>query len=93
MTRKICVVTGSRADYGLLCWLMKEVQADARLQLQVVATGMHMSPEFGLTYKDIEADGFQTFNLIPSAWWISSTLCGVLLIVLYARVRRLSQSD
>lgn len=38
---------------------MKEVQADARLQLQVVATGMHMSPEFGLTYKDIEADGFQ----------------------------------
>ena len=59
MTRKICVVTGSRADYGLLCWLMKEIQADARLQLQVAATGMHMSPEFGLTYKDIEADGFQ----------------------------------
>jgi len=58
VTRKICVVTGSRADYGLLCWLMKEVQADARMQLQVVATGMHMSPEFGLTFKDIEADGF-----------------------------------
>lgn len=59
MTRKVCVVTGSRADYGLLHWLMKEVQADARLQLQIVATGMHLSPEFGLTFKDIEADGFR----------------------------------
>jgi GDP/UDP-N,N'-diacetylbacillosamine 2-epimerase (hydrolysing) len=59
VTRKICVVTGSRADYGLLSWLMKEIQADARLQLQVVATGMHLSPEFGLTFKDIEADGFK----------------------------------
>lgn len=58
MTRKVCVVTGSRADYGLLHWLMKEIEADARLQLQVIATGMHLSPEFGLTYKDIEADGF-----------------------------------
>jgi GDP/UDP-N,N'-diacetylbacillosamine 2-epimerase (hydrolysing) len=59
VTRKICVVTGSRADYGLLNWLMKEIQADARLQLQVMATGMHLSPEFGLTFKDIEADGFR----------------------------------
>lgn len=58
MIRKICVVTGSRADYGLLHWLMKEIQADQRLQLQIVATGMHLSPEFGLTFKDIEADGF-----------------------------------
>jgi GDP/UDP-N,N'-diacetylbacillosamine 2-epimerase (hydrolysing) len=38
---------------------MKEIQADARLQLQLIATGMHLSPEFGLTYRDIEADGFQ----------------------------------
>ena len=56
--RKICVVTGSRADYGLLYWLMKEIQFDPGLQLQVAATGMHLSPEFGLTYKAIEADGF-----------------------------------
>jgi len=56
--RKICVVTGSRAEYGLLYWLMKEVQADPDMQLQIVATGMHLSPEFGLTYKVIEADGF-----------------------------------
>lgn len=56
--RKICVVTGTRADYGLLFWLMKEIQADPDLELQIVATGMHLSPEFGLTYKVIEEDGF-----------------------------------
>ncbi len=56
--RKICIVTGSRADYGLLYWLMKEIQADSDLQLQIAAIGMHLSPEFGLTYKVIETDGF-----------------------------------
>src|SRR5664280_2966423 len=56
--RKICIVSGSRAEYGLLSWLMREIKADAELDLQVVATGMHLSPEFGLTYRDIEADGF-----------------------------------
>jgi GDP/UDP-N,N'-diacetylbacillosamine 2-epimerase (hydrolysing) len=54
--RKICVVTGSRAEYGLLYWLMKEIQQDAGLELQVIVTGMHLSPEFGLTYKEIEKD-------------------------------------
>ncbi len=58
MNRKICVITGSRADYGLLYWLMKYLRDDPALQLQVVATGMHLSPDFGLTYKAIEADGF-----------------------------------
>lgn len=58
MKRKICVVTGSRAEYGLLYWLMKGIQDDIELQLQVVVTGMHLSPEFGLTYMVIEADGF-----------------------------------
>lgn len=56
--RKICIVTGSRAEYGLLFWLMKEIQNDPELQLQIIATGMHLSPEFGLTYKQIEEDGF-----------------------------------
>ncbi len=56
--RKICVVTGTRAEYGLLYWLMKEIQSDPDLQLQVVATGMHLSPEFGLTYHNIQTDGF-----------------------------------
>ena len=56
--RKICIVTGTRADYGLLYWLMKEVQTDPDLELQIVVTGMHLAPEFGLTYKVIESDGF-----------------------------------
>jgi GDP/UDP-N,N'-diacetylbacillosamine 2-epimerase (hydrolysing) len=59
MKRKVCVVTGTRAEYGLLYWLMKEIQADADLQLQIIATGMHLSPEFGLTYSQIEKDGFK----------------------------------
>ena len=54
--RKICVVTGSRAEYGLLFWLMKEIEADDFFELQIIVTGMHLSPEFGLTYKEIEQD-------------------------------------
>ena len=57
--RKICVVTGSRAEYGLLSGLMRAIQEDKDLQLQVIATNMHLSPEFGLTYREIEKDGFQ----------------------------------
>ena len=59
MKRKICVVTGTRAEYGLLYWLMKEIKADSGLELQIIATGMHLSPEFGLTYRQIEEDGFK----------------------------------
>lgn len=59
MKRKICIVTGTRAEYGLLYWLMKEIQEDDDLQLQIIATGMHLSPEFGLTYRQIEDDGFR----------------------------------
>ena len=57
--RKICVVTGTRAEYGLLYCLMKEIQADEDLELQIIVTGAHLSPEFGLTYKVIESDGFE----------------------------------
>src|SRR5690625_1873028 len=56
--RKICVVTGTRAEYGLLYWLMKEIKEDPELELQIIVTGMHLSPEFGLTYREIEKDGF-----------------------------------
>ena len=59
MSRKICVVTGSRAEYGLLRWVMEGVRETPGLSLQVIATGMHLSPEFGLTYREIEKDGFQ----------------------------------
>ena len=55
--RKICIVTGTRAEFGLLQWLMHEVQEDPILELQIIATGMHLSPEFGLTYKSIEDRG------------------------------------
>ncbi|OGW33618.1 MAG: UDP-N-acetyl-D-glucosamine 2-epimerase, UDP-hydrolysing [Nitrospirae bacterium GWC2_56_14] len=56
--RKICIATGTRAEYGLLSVLMKSIQQDPGLTLQVIATGMHLSPEFGLTYREIEHDGF-----------------------------------
>jgi GDP/UDP-N,N'-diacetylbacillosamine 2-epimerase (hydrolysing) len=57
--RKICVVTGSRAEYGLLRWVMEGIQNSPKLELLVIATGMHLSPEFGQTYRDIEMDGFR----------------------------------
>jgi len=57
--KKICVVTGTRAEYGLLSSLLRELKADKQIELQIVATGMHLSPEFGMTVKEIEEDGFQ----------------------------------
>lgn len=59
MSRKICVITGTRAEYGLLRWVMQGIKDDPELTLQIIATGMHLSPEFGLTYQAIEQDGFQ----------------------------------
>jgi UDP-N-acetylglucosamine 2-epimerase (non-hydrolysing) len=56
--RKIAVFTGTRAEYGLLYWLMKDIQASAMLDLQVIVSAMHLSPEFGETWKQIEQDGF-----------------------------------
>lgn len=56
--KKICVVTGTRAEYGLLKPLIKRINEDIELELQLVVTGMHLSPEFGLTYKEIEEDGY-----------------------------------
>ncbi|QRM20160.1 UDP-N-acetylglucosamine 2-epimerase (hydrolyzing) [Dechloromonas sp. TW-R-39-2] len=56
--RRICVVTGTRAEYGLLRWLMQDIEADPCLSLQVIATCMHLAPEFGDTYREIELDGF-----------------------------------
>lgn len=56
---KICLITGTRAEYGQLRWLMDGIQQSSKLELQIVATGMHLSPEFGLTYQEIENDGFK----------------------------------
>lgn len=59
MRKKICIVTGTRAEYGLLFYLMKEIKASDKFQLQIIVTGMHLSHEFGLTYKQIIDDGFE----------------------------------
>ncbi len=58
MTRRICVVTGSRAEYGLLYWILHDLRNEPSVTLQLVVTGMHLAPEFGLTVREIESDGF-----------------------------------
>jgi GDP/UDP-N,N'-diacetylbacillosamine 2-epimerase (hydrolysing) len=59
MKRKICVITGSRAEYGLLRTVMQEIKDSPNLSLQIIATGMHLSPDFGFTFEEIESDGFR----------------------------------
>lgn len=56
--RRIAVFTGTRAEYGLLYWLMQEIAADPALELRLIVSGTHLSPEFGLTHRQIEQDGF-----------------------------------
>lgn len=56
--RRICVVTGSRAEYGLLYWVLRDIRDSSSLELQLVATGTHLEPGFGMTVEQIEADGF-----------------------------------
>lgn len=63
--RRICVVTGSRAEYGLLYWLMKDIAADPALRLQVAVTGMHLSPRFGHTVDVVARDGFTIDAQVP----------------------------
>ena len=57
--RKICVITGSRAEYGLLRWVMQDIKNDPNLELQIIVTGMHLSPVYGCTYHAIEEDKFR----------------------------------
>ena len=52
--KNICVITGTRADYGLLYWLLKGFEKERSINLQIIATGMHCSTEFGLTYKKLK---------------------------------------
>jgi GDP/UDP-N,N'-diacetylbacillosamine 2-epimerase (hydrolysing) len=61
---KICVVTGSRAEYGLFFPLLNLFNTDKQYELKILVTGMHLSPEFGLTYKEIEKDGFKNLEKI-----------------------------
>jgi len=68
--RKICVITGSRAEYGLLSPILIKIQESNKLDLQLISTSSHHSTEYGLTYKQIENDGFtiddKINNLFPS---------------------------
>lgn len=57
--RRICVVTSTRADYGILSGLIRAISRDSELELQLVVTGMHLLPEFGNTVEEIEKDGFE----------------------------------
>ena len=61
---KVCVVTGTRADYGLLRWVIDGIEKSAKLELQLIATGMHLSSEFGLTVKEIEDDGYKILHKV-----------------------------
>lgn len=64
MKRKICVITGARAEYGLLKWVMKEIQQSKVLDLQVIVTGQHLSTKHGLTYREIEQDDIHIHHKI-----------------------------
>jgi len=64
--RKVCFVTGSRADFGLLVWPMRAIQQTAGLKLQLIATGMHLSPEFGYTISHIRDEGFAVDDTVES---------------------------
>ena len=59
MTRKVCIFTGTRAEYGLLNPLMKNIQASSELELLIIVSGTHLSQEFGMTCEEIEKDGFK----------------------------------
>ncbi len=64
LKRNICVFSSTRADYGLLKGLLKEIEDRPTLQLQLLASGMHLSPEFGATIQEIQADGFQPHETV-----------------------------
>lgn len=74
--KKICVVTGTRAEYGLLKPLIQKIDEDSELTLQLVVTGMHLSPEFGFTYKEIINDGFEITDKVEMLL-SSDTECGI----------------
>ena len=65
MRRKVCIVTGSRAEYSHLRWVAHEIAADARLCLQILVTGAHLSAQFGETWREIEADGLTIDAKVP----------------------------
>jgi len=66
--RKVCVVTGSRAEYGLFYPILNKIQESSKLELQLISTSSHHSREYGLTYKQIESDGFNIDDKIDNLY-------------------------
>lgn len=71
--KKICIITATRAEYGLLKPVMNEIRRREELELQIIVTGAHLSPEFGLTYREIENDGFTITDKVEML--LSSDTC------------------
>jgi GDP/UDP-N,N'-diacetylbacillosamine 2-epimerase (hydrolysing) len=71
--KKICVITASRAEYGLLRWVMQDIQDAASMHLQLIVTGSHLSAAHGMTVVEIETDGFVINERIPMALEDTST--------------------
>lgn len=65
MVRRIAVITGSRAEYGLLYWVIHDLKAAPDIELQLIVTGMHLAPEFGHTVDEIVRDGFEITRRVP----------------------------
>ena len=74
MSRKICIITGSRAEYGLLRWVMQGIKDHPDLKLQLIVTGMHLSKDFGMTIDEIENDGFEVNDKIDILSYTDTSL-------------------
>ena len=74
MNRRICVITGSRAEYGLLRWVMQGIKDHPELTLQLIVTGMHLSEDFGMTIGDIENDGFEVKDKVEILSYANNSL-------------------
>ena len=74
MSRKICIITGSRAEYGLLRWVMQGIKDHPDLTLQLIVTGMHLSKDFGMTIDEIENDGFEVNDKIDILSYADTSL-------------------
>jgi len=73
--KKIAVVTGTRAEYGILFPVLRAIESEPGLELSLVVTGMHLSHEFGYTVSEIEKDGFKIdtrVNMLPEADTLSA---------------------
>ncbi len=63
MKRKILYITGTRADYGLMQSVLRKIEEHPKLELEIIATGMHLMPEFGMTINEIKKDGFKIHEI------------------------------